>query len=80
MRTCDSCKHMEGRDWRTIPRNGDIPEVKIRTGHCRLLPPRALSDTQSSFAPLYLGWKCGQHSFGWRGFWRAVERLFTRED
>jgi hypothetical protein len=71
---------MDGRDWRTIPRNGDIPEIKVRTGHCRLLPPRPVSDQQSTFPIVFLGWKCGQHSYGWAGFWRAVGRLFNRED
>lgn len=80
MRSCDSCKHMDGRDWRTIPRFGEIPEQKVRNGHCRLFPPRALTDMQSSFPQIYLGWKCGQHSYGWAGFWRAFKRLFTRED
>jgi hypothetical protein len=70
---------MDGRDWRTIPPLGEIPEVKIRTGHCRLAPPRALSETVGTFPAVHLLWKCGQHKFGWRGFWRAVKRIF-RED
>ena len=79
MRSCDSCRYMDGRDWRTIPKNGEIPEIHVRNGHCRLGPPRALTDLQSVFPPVFLGWKWGQHAFGWRGFWRAVGRLSKRE-
>ena len=80
LRTCDSCKHMDGRDWRTIPRNGEIPAQLVRNGHCRAFPPRALNAVESAYPPVYLLWRCGLHSFGWSGFWRAVRRIFTRED
>lgn len=79
MRVCDSCKYVAGRDWRDIPRNGEIPEIKIRNGHCRALPPRALSITESAFPPVFLAWSCGMHAFGWAGFWRALGRAFKRE-
>lgn len=79
MRTCDSCKHMNGRDWRTIPANGEIPAVLVRNGHCRVFPPRAMDSGQSSFPVVFLGWTCSLHSFAWAGFWRAVKRIFTRE-
>jgi hypothetical protein len=70
---------MDGRDWRTIPPLGDIPEQKVRNGHCRAFPPRTIAENQSSFPLVFLGWRCGVHAFGWAGFWRAVKRLITRE-
>jgi hypothetical protein len=79
-RNCDSCKYMDGRDWRTIPAAGEIPAINVRNGWCHAGPPRVMAEGISSFPPVHLALgHCGVHSFGWRGFWRSVKRVFTRE-
>lgn len=79
MRCCDSCKFMGDREWFDIPPMGDIPAIPVRQGRCYAVPPDALSRIESTFRPIALHMRCGFHSFGWRGFWRAVRRIFTRE-
>jgi hypothetical protein len=81
LRVCDSCKYMDGRDWRTIPAQGGVPAINIRNGWCHALPPRVIEEGKSAFPPVNIALAhCGVHSFGWRGFWRSVGRLFTRKD
>lgn len=78
MRCCDSCKHLIEREWFTIPPKGEIPAIPVRQGRCRALPPKAESYTYSYFPPIRLSQSCGMHAFAWRGFWRAVGRIFGK--